>query len=82
MIRALVRQLVRKGDLDADDIDAIAADLDARNEATAAHMARASFVEGLAPSQSEWEAERSGRRIDERRARLHVVPADGGKAHD
>lgn len=68
-----MRQLVRRGDLDADDIDAIATDLEAVNEREAAHLARAAFVEALAPTQSEWEAER-------RRARMRAVPPDGGKA--
>lgn len=70
---ALLRHLVREGALDADDIGAIAGDLDSRGEQDAAHQVRVALIEAHAPSQSEWEADR-------RRNRFHVIASDGGKA--
>lgn len=67
---ALIEQLVRSGTLGADDIDDMAARLEAEGDTESARAARAAFVRASAPSQSEWEAQR-------RRARIRAVP-DGG----
>lgn len=74
LARALIAHLVRRGDLDQIEIDEIAEGLDAAGEPDAAHLCRLAFVEALAPSQSEWEAER-------RRARMRVI-SDGGNPPD
>lgn len=63
---ALIEQLVRVGVLDADDIGEMAERLEASGDSEDAHLCRAAFVQALAPTQSEWEAER-------RRARMRVV---------
>lgn len=67
---ALLEQLVRSGLFDADDIDDMATRLDAAGETDAGRIARATFLQAMAPTQAEWEAER-------RRARFAIVP-DGG----
>lgn len=70
---ALIRQLCRDGTLDNDGIDAIATDLEARGCADEAHLVRCEFIEALAPSRAQWE-------VDQRRARMRIVPEpDGGK---
>jgi hypothetical protein len=71
LARALISHLVRRGDLEQAEISEIADKLDGAGEGDAAHLCRLAFVEAHAPSQSEWEAER-------RRARMRVVPSDGG----
>jgi hypothetical protein len=70
LTEALIEQLVRVGVLEAEDIDEMAARLDAGDRREDARAARIAFVQAQAPSDSEWEAER-------RRARMHVV-SDGG----
>jgi hypothetical protein len=73
LARALIAHLVRRGDLDQDEINDIADRLDEAGEEDAAHLCRVAFVEALAPAQAEWAAERSGKRAEERRARMRVV---------
>lgn len=71
LILALITQLVRRGDLDADDIDQMATGLEEEGEGEAAHLCRAAFVEAHAPSASDWNAERA-------RARMRLIKTDGG----
>lgn len=68
---ALIRQLCRAGVLGADDIDVIAAELEAAGRTDDAHAVRCELLAADAPTQAEWEAE-------QRRKRLRVVPPDGG----
>lgn len=67
---ALMAHLVKRGDLDADEIEDMATALEGAGKPVAARLCRASFIQAIAPTQSEWEAER-------RRARFEVV-SDGG----
>lgn len=67
---ALMAHFVKRGDLDADDIESIATALEDRRKPEAARLCRTSFVYASALSPSEWEAE-------QRRARFEVV-SDGG----
>lgn len=62
VVVALLTQLLRKGLIDEDDLEAMCAGLGE----DAAHQIRCCFLEAAAPSQSEWEAERA-------RARFRVV---------
>lgn len=67
---ALIEQLVRVGVLEADDIDEMASRLEASGDRDDAHQCRTAYVQALAPSASDWEAE-------QRRARMRVI-SDGG----
>lgn len=62
----LLLQLLKRGDLDQADIEAIAARLEEEGEADAAHAVRAALLEADAPSEAEF-----------RRSRMRLVP-DGG----
>jgi hypothetical protein len=64
---ALLEHLVRIGTLSADDIDTIAEQLEAVSESGEAHACRMTYLQALAPTQSEWEAER-------RRKHMRLVP--------
>jgi hypothetical protein len=68
---ALIRQLCRAGALDAAEIEAIAAALEADGAPDDAHLVRCEMLNAVAPTQSEWEAE-------QRRGRMRIVPPDGG----
>jgi hypothetical protein len=68
---ALIRQLCRAGALDASDIEAIAETLEADGHSDEAHLVRCEMLNAMAPTQSEWDAER-------RRSRMQIVPPDGG----
>lgn len=59
----LIVQLLKRGDLDLDDIGEIAGRLAAEGEEEAAHAVRAAIVEAGAPSEAE-----------QRRARMAAVP--------
>ena len=67
----LLKHLIRRGDLDLDDIEAIATELEAEGESQAAHECRAAALEAQAPSNADW-----------RRSKLHLIKTDGGKAND
>jgi hypothetical protein len=75
LIIALVEQLVRKGALNADDVDAMAERLDGEGEDEAAHWARAALVQAMATPASEWSA-------DQARSRFRIVTSDGGNRED
>jgi hypothetical protein len=70
---ALIRRLCAEGIIGQADVDAIANDLDERGKPDAAHAVRCEFIQAIAPSESEWQAER-------RRSRFEIVPPDGGNA--
>lgn len=71
---ALIRRLCAEGVISSDDVDAIAEDLDERGEAEVAHAVRCEFIQAIAPSESDWQAE-------QRRSRFEIVPTpDGGNA--
>jgi polyhydroxyalkanoate synthesis regulator phasin len=74
LIAALIKQLVRNGALDADDIDEMATRLEQSGHPDEARACMAAFVQASAPSQAEWEAQ-------QRRSRMQVVP-DGGNQPD
>ena len=63
----LLKHLIRRGDLDLDDIEAIAADLEAEGQSDAAHECRAAAIEAQALSNADW-----------RRSKLRLVDTDGG----
>lgn len=68
---ALITHMVRVSALDADDIDDMAAALDEQGERDAARICRAAFAQALAPSASDWNAQRA-------RNRMRLVSSDGG----
>jgi hypothetical protein len=73
LILAVLAHMVRTEKLTADDIDDIATTLDGEGETEAAHLCRCTFIEGIAPKHSDWEA-------DQRRSRFHIIAnPDGGK---
>ncbi|WP_447724628.1 hypothetical protein [Sphingomonas koreensis] len=74
LTRALLEQMIRTGLLDADDIDEMATRLDAAGNTDDARIARATFLQAHAPSQSEWE-------VEQRRAQIRAIP-DGGNRTD
>jgi hypothetical protein len=63
---ALGVALVRKGILDTDDLARAADEVERGGESEAAHALRLIGIEGHAPPQSEWEADR-------RRSQIHIV---------
>lgn len=69
----LILQLVRNGTLGQDDLDQIAAGLEAEGETDAAHAVRAAPFEAFPPDEAEW-----------RRSKLKVVSSgpDGGNRGD
>ena len=67
----LLKHLIRKGDLDLDDVEAIASDLEAEGNTQAAHECRAAALEAQAPSNADW-----------RRSKLRLIDTDGGKDKD
>lgn len=71
LVMALLAQLVRSGTFTAADIDEMATDLEAAEEHEAAGLARAAYVEAMAPTPSEWAAERA-------RRTFRIVDTDGG----
>jgi hypothetical protein len=78
MLLGLTTALVRKGVLDATDIAAAAADIEAagtESAKVAAHLLRLAVVEAASPDQSDWDAQR-------RRAGMHLVADGGNKPKD
>jgi len=65
LVMALLVQMIRKGLVDEDDIEAMVQGLSDE----AGHMASCAIVEAAAPQASEWKA-------DQARARFHVVKGD------
>lgn len=75
ILRALVIQMLRSGTLPQSDIEAAADEAEAEGDDETSHNLRCLLIRASAPRQSEWEAER-------RRARMRLVPTDGGNPTD
>lgn len=68
ILEALIKLLLRRGDLDALEVDAVADELEQSDE-TAAHLLRVMLIEAAAPAQSDWQAGKA-------RARFRVIEGE------